>query len=290
MTRGLNGDDGFTLPELMVVLGMITVIGLTALPNYQAYIEKSKAAACRLNRRHIEMDEKAAYLRDNAANLSMAANYACPSGGTYVWLVSDPMAAGYPRVVCSLHGPATAPEAPAPAGALFASGFDAMDGLTPLQGKWEVAGDTLVNKGGGEHRLVMGDTAWTDYETTLRATLNQGKGYGIYYRADEDKDISGYVFQYDPGYGKGEFLVRKVISGRESTPIQRIAIPDGYPVYGQAHDIAVSVSGDRHVIRIDGETVMDFQDDSFMSGAVGLRTWGSTNAAFDNISVTAAGG
>jgi len=285
MTGRRQGSDGFTLLELMVVLGMLSVIAMTALPNYRAYIAKGEAAACLVNRRHVEMDQQEAYLRTNTTDLAMDGRYRCPSGGTLVWLVSDPAAPGYPMVVCSIHGPATTPPAAPPPDALFTSGFDTMDGLTPLQGKWALQGEALTNTGGGEHRLAFGDTAWTDYETTLRATLDTGKGYGVYYRADGERNITGYCFQYDPGYGKGAFIVRKVVDGKESGPIARVAIPEGYPVYGTAHDIAIAVDGDRHVIRIDGETLMDFQDASFASGATGLRTWGNTAAAFDSVSV-----
>lgn len=287
MKRCRHHTEGFTLLELMVVLSMLAAIALTAVPHYQVYMDKGKTAACQLNRRHIEMDAQEAYLRTNQASLAIDPKYRCPSGGTYVWLVSDPAAAGYPMVICSLHGPATTAPAPPAVEALFSSGFNTMDDLTPLIGKWELQGDTLVNKGGGEHRLAFGDTSWTDYETTVRATLDKGEGFGIYYRADGEKDITGYCFQYDPGYGQGEFIVRKVVDGKESSPIQRVKMPAGYPAYDTAHDISIAVEGDRHVIRIDGETVMDFQDGSFASGVAGLRTWSNAAAAFESVSVTA---
>jgi len=286
ITRRLP-EDGFTLLEIMVVLGLMSAIALIALPHYQLYVAQGKAAACQANRRHIEMDERGIYLESNQVSLAIDPKYRCPAGGTYVWLVSDPAASGYPQVVCSLHGPATTPPAEPGAEALFSSSFDSMDGLTPLRGKWLIKDDALVNAGGDEHRLAFGDTGWTDYTTTVRATLDKGSGYGIYYRADGEEDITGYCFQYDPGYGAGEFLVRKVVDGRETAPIQRVRMPDGYPVYDQSHEISIAVSGDRHVITIDGEPVMDFADASFSSGAAGLRTWSSA-ARFESVAVTPA--
>jgi prepilin-type N-terminal cleavage/methylation domain-containing protein len=289
MKRRRYPDAGYTLLELMVAMSLLAAIGMIALPRYRVYLDQGKAAACLANRRNIEMDEQEAYLGSNQASLAIAAQYRCPSGGTYVWLVSDPAAAGYPRVICSLHGPATIPPAEAPAEALFASEFDSTDGLKYLQGKWALKDGALVNKGTGEHRLAFGDTAWTDYTTTVRTTLDKGDGYGIYYRADGEQAITGYCFQYDPGYGKGEFLVRKVVNGKETAPIQRVKMPDGFPVYDQSHEISVSVAGDRHVIRIDGETVLDFADASFSSGAAGLRTWSKSTAAFESATVMPAG-
>lgn len=280
---------GFTLLELMVVLSMLAALALTAVPHYKGYIDKGKSAACQINRRHIEMQEQEAYLRTDNASLAIDDKYRCPSGGTYVWLVADPAAPGYPMVVCSLHGPATTPPVPPPPEALFASDFDTMDGLTSLKGKWVLQNGALLNGGRGKNQLVFGDTTWIDYETTVRATLDKGKGYGIYYRTDGKKKLNGYSFQYEPTNGKGAFVVRKVLNGKQRAPIAKVAIPKGYPVYGTAHDIAIAVEGDRHVIRIDGETVMDFQDASFSSGAAGLRTWGKTAAAFENVSVKAIG-
>ncbi len=290
MIRLRRHTEGYTLLELMVVIGLLSVIGATALPRYQVYTAQGEAAACRLNRRHIEMDARDAYMGNNQASLAIDAKYRCPSGGTYVWLVSDPEAPGYPMVVGSLHGPATAPPADAVVAALFSSSFDSMDGLTPLKGKWELQDDTLINQGNGEHRLVFGDPAWTDYTTTVRATLAKGKGFGIYYRADGEKKISGYCFQYAPGNGKGAFVVRKVVNGKQSAPIQRVSIPDGYPVYDQSHEISIAVSGDRHVITLDGEAVLDFADATFASGATGLRTWSNSRTAFESVTVAAAGG
>jgi fructan beta-fructosidase len=289
MNQRRHPDAGYTLLELMVAMSLLAAIGMTALPRYRVYLDQGKAASCLASRRNMEMDEQEAYLESNQASLAIAAQYRCPSGGTYVWLVSEPAATGYPLVVCSLHGPTTLPPSEAATESLFTTGFDNMDGLTPLKGKWALKDGTLVDQGNGEHRLAFGDTAWTDYTTTVRATLAEGQGYGIYYRADGNKKITGYCFQYDPGYKKGSFVVRKVVNGKQTAPIQRVAIPGGFPVYGQSHEVSVSVVGDRHVIRIDGETVLDFADASFSSGAAGLRTWSKSAAAFESATVVPAG-
>jgi hypothetical protein len=118
---------------------------------------------------------------------------------------------------------------------LFSSDLRSMDALVPLIGNWAVTGSGLSPKNPGEHQLAFGDPQWADYTLMINATLDSGPGYGIYFRADGEKQISGYCFQYDPGYGSGEFLVRKVIDGKEQSPFQRIKFPDGFPVYGQSH-------------------------------------------------------
>jgi len=131
--------------------------------------------------------------------------------------------------------------------------------------------------------LAFGDNSWTDYEIKVSADLSKGNGYGIYYRADGNPNITGYVFQYDPGLGN-KFLVRKVINGQEQSPFQSVSMPAGFPVYNQAHDISIAVVGDRQIIKVDNQPIMDFTDSRFASGSGGFRTWGGT-ANFDNLTV-----
>ena len=83
-----------------------------------------------------------------------------------------------------------------------------MESLTPLIGRWKIKDGALVPKWGGEHRLAFGDKDWKDYEIKTNVTLSEGMGYGVYYRTDGERDISGYIL-YDPGYGNS-FLVQKI--------------------------------------------------------------------------------
>ena len=153
-----------------------------------------------------------------------------------------------------------------------------------LKGKWEISDGKLTPTGRGENRISFGDNELTDYELRSTTTLQQGKGYGIYYRADGKKNISGYCFQYDPGLGN-KFVVRKVINGKETRPIQSERMPAGFPVTGQPHNISIAIEGDHHVIKVDNETVMNFKDDSFKSGSAGFRSWSKSKVEFDNVDI-----
>jgi competence protein ComGC len=273
--------------EVIVVIGVIMVLSAIAVPQMSAYLERGRAATCLSMRYNTEKAEHAYIMWKNAQSASFAdlvsdgllsRQPACPSGGTYVWLQRTPQ----PILGCSIHY-ATSP-AEETANILYASSFNGQSGLDKLMGNWNVANGTLNNKPGQENRIAFGDTAWKDYEIKTSAVLTEGNGYGIYYRADGNANITGYVFQYDPGLGN-KFVVRKVVDGVEQSPFQTVSMPAGFTVYNQSHDISIAVVGSQHVIKVDNQTVLSFTDSTFASGSGGFRTWGSTAANFDNLSV-----
>ena len=98
-----NQSKGFTLLEVMVVIAIMGVLASIALPNYLAYRQKAYAAHCTANRHYIEMIEREYFVNQDVANLKIDESYKCPSGGVYVWLVSDTNDPGYPKVGCSIH-------------------------------------------------------------------------------------------------------------------------------------------------------------------------------------------
>lgn len=180
---------------------------------------------------------------------------------------------------------------------LFSASFESeseLDTFTKLKGNsdWDIEHNSLVATGAGEHRYSFGDTDWEDYEINLTAAYdndpNKG-GYGVYYRADGESDITGYVFQYDPGLGN-KFVVRKVENGKETSPIASIKIKevmgDDFDIMGTPHNISISVNGSSHSIKVDNVEVLSFTDSSYSNGSAGLRTWRSGGTAtFDNVSV-----
>jgi len=172
---------------------------------------------------------------------------------------------------------------------LFSSAFDNMNGIKNIMGTWSANGTLRPSPTTYENRAVFGNPAWTNYEIKANAILTSGSGYGIYYRATvpaNSGSISGYVFQFDPG-SNNKFVVRKVISGYETNPIQSASMPVGFSIYNTSHEITVSVSGTRQIIKVDGATVFDFNDSSFTNGLAGVRSWGySSGASFNDIAIT----
>jgi len=285
--RGLRSRGGFTLLELMVVIALIGVLTTIAVPLMKAYLERARATTCLGNRYAAERAE-AAFNLDRARESAgldelvragfLAKEPQCPSGGVYAWVQKSPQ----PILACSIHYAAVAQPSE---NVLFSSSFDNMGGLKANSGDWALVDGALRSLGKkGEARLAFGDKAWTDYEIRTTATLTGGNGYGIYYRSDGKKDVTGYIFQYDPGFGNA-FIVRKVIDGKEQYPIARAPMPAGFPVYGQSHQVSVAVKGDQHVITVDGTKVLEFKDSTFPSGMGGFRTWDNSEVYFDNLRV-----
>jgi prepilin-type N-terminal cleavage/methylation domain-containing protein len=279
---------GFSILEVMMVVAVMALLFAIALPNYFAYLQRGRSAACHLNRYHLQVEAQNFYLEHNRVFEDLV-HYQCPSGGSYYWIVSDPTDPRFPKIGCSIHLAPVEPPAEESMPLLLTHEFDDMASLNPILGAWEVVDGRLVPKGGGERRLAFGEEDWTDYTVLVNAEINSGSGYGVYYRIDGKSNTTGYIFQYDPGYGSGEFLVREVFNGKEQSPIQRTPIPEDFPVYNQSHTVSVKVAGDHHVIQIDGVTVLDFTDDTFDAGMTGLRTWSNSEVSFDDVRVSAAG-
>jgi prepilin-type N-terminal cleavage/methylation domain-containing protein len=99
----INICSGATLIELITVLLIISALAAIALPHFAGYRAHALRASCASNRYHIKQEERSYYLTHKVPNLKIDGKYVCPSGGIYVWLVSDPSDPRYPEVGCSIH-------------------------------------------------------------------------------------------------------------------------------------------------------------------------------------------
>ncbi|MBU1746499.1 MAG: hypothetical protein KKA73_02305 [Chloroflexi bacterium] len=159
-------------------------------------------------------------------------------------------------------------------------------GWQEVQGsRWRVENGRYGAGPGGEHRSFAGDEAWTDYTVTVSATLAEGNGYGMYFRATGWDHANAYIFQYDPGYGQGAFLFRKIVNGAEQEPLASEWAPPGFDWYDVNHQIMLVVRGNTFTAYVDGQSVLTAHDDAYSHGGVGLRTWDGSNAWFDNVAV-----
>ena len=103
---------GTTAVEVTVALAVFGALLALGMPNYAAYTEDGREAQCANNRHALEEAERACALDNGAPCLTpkklAGSGYlrtppTCASGGTYVWIVSDPADPEYPKVGCSKH-------------------------------------------------------------------------------------------------------------------------------------------------------------------------------------------
>jgi len=166
----------------------------------------------------------------------------------------------------------------------FKDDFADMDAWDVDHGNWRIDNGQLCG-GPGEERIFR-DVPSDDYVINFdSATLFKGNGYGVFFRVTDAPRFNGYSFQFDPGYGKGAFIFRKWVRGNELWPPFAIAWAQGYEWWNTPRQVQLAVQGDKFTVYVDGQSVLTATDATYPTGGIGLRTWDSTTACFDDLSV-----
>jgi hypothetical protein len=154
---------------------------------------------------------------------------------------------------------------------------------TIVNGNWRNENGQLC--GGGREGRIFVPLSERNYVINVRmALLQQGNGYGIYFRATNFDRVDGYTFQYDPGYSPGAFLFRKWVRGNELSPFARNNAP-GYTWHNVSRQIRIEVNGNTFTAYVDGQRVLTGSDNTYTYGGVGFRTWDATQVCFDDLTV-----
>ncbi|GJM41202.1 MAG: hypothetical protein DHS20C20_14840 [Ardenticatenaceae bacterium] len=174
----------------------------------------------------------------------------------------------------------------------FSQGMDKWRSWYNRPNNWTISDEEdpqLCHVGKGGDFLLAENSDGNDYTVSTNANIDSGNGYGVFFRATENENgrLDGYTLQYDPGYGGGEFIMRKWVNGYElSPPFARAKPPSGFQWHDVDRQIEIEVEGDTFVTYVDGEQVLVAQDDSYPEGGAGLRTWSSSQVCFDDFTVT----
>ena len=291
--------------EIVLVLAILVILTVIIVPNYSKFVNGAKEAS----------DDVALSSLNNATAL-YAAKEGMSTTAVFSGIPSDsikistlvskgylastpvPQQAGSEYVfepssgIWTLMVPVSS-DVPSSGNVLYQSDFSSINNISILKGSWQVINGILSPAKAGEDRAILPGTSGADYKIQMNAVLAISKsgssGYGIYYRATETADVTGYCFQYDPGAGN-RFVVKKVTNGKEDPSFQMVSMTkvmgSNFDV-NAAHNIEISVTGDKHVITVDGTKVLDFNDSTFTSGSVGVRSWSDSQVQISDLSVTA---
>jgi len=176
---------------------------------------------------------------------------------------------------------------------LYANQFTSMDGLDLVLGEWGLTADGLAasTKKTANARAALGDPEWKDVRVDATVTLDSRGAYDIFYRSDGEKKTSGYRFVFDPRLGKtGRFLVQKYVNGKNKGRLAKVDMPSDFDAYGSAHQVTLQVVGAEHVITVDGEEMMRFEDDKIASGRVVLGRFARGDVTYHDVEVSRVSG
>ena len=170
-------------------------------------------------------------------------------------------------------------------GHYFQDDFANLSGWNIISGAWQAANGFLT--GGPNEGRIFHNLSQSDYTINLKdVTLNQGNGYGVFFRASNTSAVNGYSFQYDPGYGSGgSFIMRKWVNGNELAPFAAVPAPAGFNWNQPNRQIQVVVKGNTFTAYVDGKKMVSGSDSTYPSGGIGLRTWDGTTFRTDNLTV-----
>jgi len=169
---------------------------------------------------------------------------------------------------------------------------DAFDNLNNWKSFWG-SGTASLNNGqmcmAGDLRLMNKTSLPNDVRVSMDySQLSSGNGMGLMVRMNQSgNNYAGYCFQVDPGYGNKFVFRRYDLNGTElSTPLSTSSFPANFNL-NAPHKVEVVAVGSTLKGYVDGVLVLTANDSTYPSGQAAIRTWDSTNACFDNFSVTA---
>ncbi len=303
--RPRHPEAGFTVLELLTVIGLIGIVLGLYVGRAQSSMETTRQVACLKNRTlaaETESHFQTRYGRPSHDLLELVDNglvnkIRCPSGGVVAWAVLDPTLPDARRsLVCSYHGsmlPAEDRDAPCD----FKDDFGGASSAHWL----EVSGNYWQTREGcyragrtggltGEHRAFAGNAAWSDYVVSARVRIVSGPGFGFFFRVTEPRSAEGYFVRFITGRDRARVILRRVEDG---VPTDRVAAADVNEMAGtktRIYRVRILVGGDDIQIEVDGRLVLQTRDTKLTRGGIGLFVPAGGVVEFDDVRAKALGG
>lgn len=331
----MKDKRGFTLIELIIVLSILSIISTIAVPRYSNIIRRQKEKACIVSRKHIidtyhnykliypqlefndfmDSDNINRYLKINV----IEGNIKCPGGGTYTVEGN--------KLICSIHGLSYVD---INTSEIYSYNFtsedfeeNSIDNLLQLASGWKWSREEgLFNDKNGEQRVFL-DNELEEYKITTNiklagdvvnnnGTMKNSCGYGVIFESHaegegENRAIdTSYVFQFDPGYSGGKFILRERENGNEKNPFLVInpsdVMPEGTVIdkdfWLANHEIQIEVTehtedtkqikvyiDDIDITRKANPEDLIINDINKTPNSVGYRTWVNSNAYVKDLTI-----
>ena len=160
-----------------------------------------------------------------------------------------------------------------------------MDDWQVTDGQGEMEGGAFVlQAAGGEGKAFVGNTDWTDYTITCKATMVGGNNnYGVIYRYQDN--VNYYMNSIKFVDQQATWAAR--INGNYLQGQAGMRLPFASEMNKQ-YELKIEVEGNRFKFYVDGELVQEFTNDEFEKGAVGIRVYDS-QAVFGDFEVNGLG-
>jgi hypothetical protein len=127
--------------------------------------------------------------------------------------------------------------------------------------------------------LILDQYSGNDYlininNPTLQQTVKKYNGYGVIYRSSYDANdrLDGYMFEFEKvnRFDKGTMYFSVWQNGYQiRPPLAEVSVPPDFD-WNNPGDLSINVSGDTFTAYLNGEQVLQTQDDTYDEGKVGL--------------------
>jgi general secretion pathway protein G len=310
-------NKGFTIIELLVIISVISILAAAFLPRLTGVIDKAKIANVREEFRNLRNSMTIIYFGNNEypediekiKKLELASENMLrgPNEEYYDYTNPDNNTQNYrfgyyfeklDKILILENGIiywASAFEHD------FADYDDSFLAALDLStGSWN-AGEESIYTDGGEAKIFMenNNDEYTLVSNAKMTSLNSN-GYGIFLdtqlESNDPNNDSGFILQFDKGFGGGEVILRPRITGSEQGPgDQRLDLDESISQYlsnnsdkteedywHDEHEIKMEVrrvtAEDKEVdVYIDGLMVgtLEYESEELENAFTGFRTWGS---------------